>query len=60
MKHVFLITNKELENIPQTDLKVLFNVTSRHLMRSARGSSARTNALANLENISRAMADQGV
>lgn len=47
------ILNHELERKSESELSQLFCAVSKELVRSGRGSPARRNALASLENISR-------
>ena len=50
-----LITSHELADRTPEELQVLFNAISKELTRTEAGTSKRRNALATLENISRAM-----
>jgi hypothetical protein len=49
-----LISNRELQQRSESELSALFRTMSEGLVRSGRGTPERTNALASLENISRA------
>lgn len=49
-----LISNSELAKRSERELSALFGEVSRKLVRTERGSPARRNALATLENINRA------
>jgi hypothetical protein len=49
-----LISNHELQEQDESELSALFCTVSKGLVRTARGSPERRNALASLENISRA------
>ena len=51
-----LITNHELHKRSESELSALFCMVSKGLVRTKRGSPERRNALASLENISRARA----
>ena len=51
-----LISNHELENRSESELSALFHTVSEGLVRTRRESPERRNALASLENISRARA----
>jgi hypothetical protein len=51
-----LFTNHELEKRSDSELSALFRAVSQALVRTKRGSPERRNALASLENISRARA----
>ena len=51
-----LISNHELQKWSATELSGLFCTVSKGLVRTKRGSPERRNALASLENISRARA----
>ena len=51
-----IITNAELANRSLADLQALYRKAHADMVRSAEGSSARRNAVASLENISRAIA----
>jgi hypothetical protein len=50
-----IITMAKLQNRTIEELQALYRKTSQELTRSPRGSAARRNALATLENIARAM-----
>ena len=52
-----LITTAELANRTLPELRSLYRITFNELARSKYGSSERRNALASLENISRAITD---
>jgi hypothetical protein len=54
-----LITANELATMNETQLRVLFRQVSEYLNRSAAGSAERRNALATLENITRALGRPG-
>ncbi|MGA2607204.1 MAG: hypothetical protein ABSH01_07070 [Terriglobia bacterium] len=49
-----LISNHELQKRSESELSALFCTVSKGLVRTVRGSPERRNALASLENISRA------
>jgi hypothetical protein len=49
-----LVLNHELEKRSESELSALFCTVSKGLIRTAQGSPERRNALASLENISRA------
>jgi hypothetical protein len=49
-----LISNQELQKRNESELSALFCMVSRGLIRTEKGSAERRNALASLENISRA------
>jgi hypothetical protein len=49
-----LISNHELQKRSESELSALFCMVSKGLVRTKRGSPERRNALASLENISRA------
>ena len=49
-----LISNQELQKRSESELSALFCMVSRGLIRTEKGSPERRNALASLENISRA------
>ena len=49
-----MISNIELGKRSESELSALFGVVSKSLVRTERGSPERRNALASLENISRA------
>jgi hypothetical protein len=51
-----LISNHELQERSESELSALFRAVSEGLVRTSRGSPERRNALASLENISRARA----
>jgi hypothetical protein len=51
-----LICNHELQKHTESELSALFRTVSEGLVRTKRGSPERRNALASLENISRARA----
>ena len=51
-----LISNHELQKRSNSELSALFCTVSQGLVRTVRGSHERRNALASLENISRARA----
>jgi len=51
-----LFTTYELEKRSDSELSALFRAVSQGLVRTAKGSPERRNALASLENISRARA----
>ena len=51
-----LISNLELQERGESELSALFCTVSKGLVRTKRGSPERRNALASLENISRARA----
>ena len=51
-----LISNHELQQRSESELSILFRKVSEGLVRTSRGSPERRNALASLENISRARA----
>jgi hypothetical protein len=51
---VKLISNHELQKQSESELSALFCTVSKGLVRTKRGSPERRNALASLENISRA------
>ena len=51
-----LISNDELQKRSESELSILFRKVSEGLVRTSRGSPERRNALASLENISRARA----
>jgi hypothetical protein len=51
-----LFSNHELEKHSESELSALFCTVSKGLVRTQRGSHERRNALASLENISRARA----
>ncbi|MBK8174836.1 MAG: hypothetical protein IPK66_06070 [Rhodospirillales bacterium] len=51
-----IITAAELQNRTLSDLQTLYRKAQEELTRSPRGSADRRNALASLENISRAIA----
>lgn len=51
-----VISNYELQDRGEGELSALFCTVSKSLVRTARGSAERRNALASLENISRARA----
>ena len=51
-----LISNHELQKQSESELSALFCTVSKGLIRTKRGSPERRNALASLENISRARA----
>jgi hypothetical protein len=51
-----LVTTYELEKRSDSELSALFRAVSQALVRTKRGSPERRNALASLENISRARA----
>jgi hypothetical protein len=51
-----LISNHELQKRSESELSALFCTVSKGLVRTVRGSPERRNALASLENISRARA----
>ena len=51
-----LISNHELHKQSESELAALFSAVSKGLVRTARGSPERRNALASLENISRVRA----
>jgi hypothetical protein len=55
-KTMKLISNHELQKQTESELSALFCTVSRGLVRTKRGSPERRNALASLENISRARA----
>jgi hypothetical protein len=51
-----LISSHELQQRTESELSALFRTVSEGLVRTSRGSPERRNALASLENISRARA----
>jgi len=53
-----LISNLELQERGESELSALFCTVSKGLVRTKRGSPERRNALASLENISRARAQR--
>ena len=53
-----LISNLELQQRSESELAALFCTVSKGLVRTKRGSPERRNALASLENISRARAQR--
>jgi hypothetical protein len=53
-----LISNYELQKRSESELAALFCTVSQGLVRTARGSPERRNALASLENISRQRASR--
>jgi len=53
-----LISNHELQHRSESELAALFRKVSQDLFRTRRGSPERRNALASLENISRARASR--
>ncbi len=55
-----IITASELQNRSLTELQALYRTVQQELAASAPGSAARRNALASLENISRAIAQRRV
>ena len=55
-----VISNIELGKRNESELSALFSAVSRNLVRTERGSAERRNALASLENISRARAERMV
>ncbi len=54
-----LITNLELAAKTERELSALFGAVSKALVTTARGTAQRRNALASLENISRARCAHG-
>jgi hypothetical protein len=55
-KPMKLLSNHELQKQSESELSALFCTVSKGLVRTKRGSPERRNALASLENISRARA----
>jgi hypothetical protein len=51
-----LISNHELIRLSESELSALFHAVGKGLVRAGRGSAERRNALASLDNISRARA----
>jgi hypothetical protein len=51
-----LVSNHELQKRSESELSILFRKVSEGLVRTSRGSPERRNALASLENMSRARA----
>lgn len=51
-----IITETELQQLTDSELKSLFNKVTQQLIQSDRGTAARCKALASLDNIQRAMA----
>jgi hypothetical protein len=53
-----LFSNHELQHRSESELSALFRTVSEGLVRTSRGSPERRNALASLENISRARTER--